>query len=410
MTQRNKATDGATQYTGALVSPHVIAKPDGSRIWRDQVITTSGPALYSMSEIDPDSGSREMVTCIKPIEEVTSRGFLASLEGAPILLRHGSSFIDKYNWRDRSVGHTQNARESTDRDANGNVQIIADLHVKDAHGIDMAESILRGISAAYTYEIEPTEDPKVFIQTNLRANHVALVDRPRMESARLTDSENEEIEVDTTTMNRLCDLLEKLLAMLGVKAETDARDPDQIPMVGSEPGKGAAPKRFADLTPVDALSKKERSTNPLGSDDSVDISSMIATLQGGSEVGDTMRCYDSLRLLKNQIAASGDLGLILGYNRAMTQVKAQLGSLVTKLPTGRAIALDTRTDQGSRGEFEESCAALRAKLLGEATENDRDPNKYYRRVSLGRDASKADNESYESQCKRVREKMLSTRP
>jgi hypothetical protein len=402
MTQR-------TQYTGSLVSPNVIAKPDGSRIWRDQTITTSGPALYAKGEID-GSGSREMVTVVKPIEEITSRGFLASCEGIPILLRHGVGFVDALNWRDRSYGHLQNVRVAPDRDSNGNVQIIGDVHVKDQFAIGQAETNLRGLSVAYTYSIDFDEQTGTFIQRNLRANHLALVDSPRMQSARLTDSENEEIEVDTVTMNRLCDLLEKLLEMNGVKAETDARDPDQIPMIASQPGKGAASKRFSDLTPVSALSKKERSTNPLGSDDSTDLSGMISTLQGGgAEIGDALRTYDHLKSIRNAIAGTGDVGLILSFNGAMTAVKSQLGQLVTKLPTGRAFALDTRTDGGSRGEFENSCRDMRSRLLGEATPGD--ANSYYRRVQLGRDSAQADGgESYETMMARFRQQMLSTRP
>ena len=400
-------------YTGNLVSPHVIAKPDGSRIWRDQTITTSGPALYAKGEID-GSGSREMVTVVKPIEEITSRGFLASCEGIPILLRHGVGFVDALNWRDRSNGHLQNVRVSPERDSNGNVQIIGDVHVKDQFAIGQAETNLRGLSVAYTYSIDFDEATGTFIQRNLRANHLALVDSPRMQSARLTDSENEEIEVDTVTMNRLCDLLEKLLEMNGVKAETDARDPDQIPMIASEPGRGAASKRFSDLTPVSAPAKKERSTNPLtnplGSDDSTDISSMISTLQGGGgEIGDALRTYDHLKSMKNAIAGTGDTSLIVSYNAAMTAIKSQLGQLVTKLPTGRAFALDTRTDGGSRGEFENSCRDMRSRLLGEATPGD--ANSYYRRVQLGRDSVQADGgESYETMMARFRQQMLHTRP
>jgi hypothetical protein len=401
MTQR-------TQYTGSLVSPNVIAKPDGSRIWRDQTITTSGPALYAKSEID-GSDSREMVTVVKPIEEITARAFLASCEGIPVLLRHGVGFVDALNWRDRSNGHLQNVRVSPERDSNGNVQIVGDVHVKDAFAIGQAETNLRGLSVAYTYSIDFDEATGTFIQRNLRANHLALVDSPRMQSARLTDSENEEIEVDTATMNRLCDLLEKLLATNGVKVEADARDLDQIP-IASEPGKGTAPNRFSDLTPVSALSKKERSTNPLGSDDSTDISSMISTLQGGgAEIGDALRTYDHLKSMKDAIAGTGDVGMILSYNAAMTAVKSQLGQLVTKLPTGRAFALDTRTDGGSRGEFENSCRDMRSRLLGEATPGD--ANSYYRRVQLGRDSAQADGgESYETMMARFRQQMLSTRP
>jgi hypothetical protein len=401
MTQR-------TQYTGSLVSPNVIAKPDGSRIWRDQTITTSGPALYAKSEID-GSDSREMVTVVKPIEEITARAFLASCEGIPVLLRHGVGFVDALNWRDRSNGHLQNVRVSPERDSNGNVQIVGDVHVKDAFAIGQAETNLRGLSVAYTYSIDFDEATGTFIQRNLRANHLALVDSPRMQSARLTDSENEEIEVDTATMNRLCDLLEKLLATNGVKVEADARDLDQI-TIASEPGKGTAPNRFSDLTPVSALSKKERSTNPLGSDDSTDISSMISTLQGGgAEISDALRTHDHLKSMKDAIAGTGDVGMILSYNAAMTAVKSQLGQLVTKLPTGRAFALDTRTDGGSRGEFENSCRDMRSRLLGEATPGD--ANSYYRRVQLGRDSAQADGgESYETMMARFRQQMLSTRP
>jgi hypothetical protein len=414
-----KAMDGATQYTGVLESDHKIAKEDGGKIWRDQVITTSGGAAYSMTELYPDSGSREMVTCVKPESEITSRAFLASCEGIPVLLRHGASFVDRFNWRDRSNGHLQNIRVSPERDAAGNVQIIGDVHIKDAFAIGQAETNLRGLSVAYTFEIEETDDPKVFIQRRLRANHLALVDAPRMKAAKLMDAESEETTMDAAMMDRLeklCKVLEQLAALCGAKVDggepvsTDAGDPDMIPDVVTQPGKGTPAKRFADLTAVTTLAKTARPSNPV-SDDSADISGMISTLQGGGAMNaeDARRCYDNLLLLKDPIARSGDVGMVRSFNEAMTNVKRQLGRLAMQPVRGTALAFDS-PPATSNGDFAERCHSMRMRLLGEKPA---DSNSYLRRVKLSSADSNKGAESdgdYETACARVRERMLNSKP
>ncbi len=405
------ATDATAAY-GKQTGPQTILKPGGGKIRFGQIVTGAVDTEYETRDVFPDSNSTEPITLCKSEAAISDPAFLASLEGCPLILTHGLKFIDRWNWKDRAVGHGQNFR--LDRDKNGTLVVRGDLHFQDGHGVDRTDNDLRSLSVGYEYQLEEV-DGKLY-QTNLRANHIAAVFSPRVPVAVMTDSQED--EMDAAVMSRLedlCKVLERLLSMLGGKSDsgetsTDARDPDAIPVITHQPGKGAAARSFPDLTAVAALLKGEQPTNPVG-DDSSDISSIVANLQGGAtgEMRDALRTYDALRSIRDSIAGTGELSLVRGYNEAMVTIKHQIGTLVMEAPRGKSIAFDTRTDKGSNGEFESACRDARARLLGEATPGD--PNSYFRRVQLtGKDGAKPDSESYEDQVKRVRERMLAARP
>jgi hypothetical protein len=87
-------------YLGTQLSPHrVRSETDGSLICRS-VVARSGFQNYKMSELEESSGSNEIVSVYRPPEEVLSREFLASLEGAALTENHPSSFVnpDNHSW------------------------------------------------------------------------------------------------------------------------------------------------------------------------------------------------------------------------------------------------------------------------------------------------------------------------
>src|SRR5215472_14807959 len=141
----------AEAYLATRISPHLARTPDGFLLCRNVVIARSGPLEYMPSELDlPGS---QHITVHRPPEAVTSRHFLASVEGAPLTDSHPGRFVDAGNFQVYSRGHAQNARVGP-RDEHGNVTVIADLFVADGGLAERVESgSVRDVSIGYDLDI-----------------------------------------------------------------------------------------------------------------------------------------------------------------------------------------------------------------------------------------------------------------
>lgn len=176
----------ATAYLASRMSPHLAHTPDGFLLCKDVVITRSGPLEYRADELDiPGAAGRVMVW--RPPEEVTSKRFLASVEGAVVCDSHPSRFVDPNNFQIHSRGHAQNARIGS-TDANGNVEILADLFINDQGLAAKVESgAVRDVSIGFDLAIEQDAKGR-WLQRNLRVNHIAVVPRGRAGSTRIMDA------------------------------------------------------------------------------------------------------------------------------------------------------------------------------------------------------------------------------
>lgn len=112
-------------------------------------------------------------------DEVRSADSLRSFSHAPVTLDHPSVPVTAANWKTLAVGEV-----STAATWDGN-RISLPLILKDADAIQQAEGGKRELSAGYTCDLDwtpgLTPDGLTFDaqQRNIRANHVAIVDRGR---------------------------------------------------------------------------------------------------------------------------------------------------------------------------------------------------------------------------------------
>jgi hypothetical protein len=166
---------------------HLARLPDGGLLCRDVIIARSGPLDYTAHELDIPPGGDARVTVWRPPEEVKSRRFLASIEGATVTDMHPSRFVDPQTYQIFARGHAQNARVGP-TDKNGHVTALADLFIHDDGLAQKVESgQVRDVSIGYNLDIVRDEIGR-WSQVNLRVNHVAVVPKGRAGSTRIMDA------------------------------------------------------------------------------------------------------------------------------------------------------------------------------------------------------------------------------
>lgn len=160
---------------------------DGYLVANARAVRT-GVQLYAGHEV----GKPElpMVSVYRPASSVFAADSLQSFTHAPITLDHPSTGVTSENWKELAVGEVSTAAQK-DGD-----WIALPLILKDARAIQAVETGKRELSAGYTCELvwgdgmSPSGEPYQATQTNIKINHLAIVDKARAGSkARIGDAQ-----------------------------------------------------------------------------------------------------------------------------------------------------------------------------------------------------------------------------
>lgn len=155
--------------------------PEGFLLCEAVPIARIGTLLYDESELVNEDGplieggAGGLVTIERNADEVFRAETIASFEGKPVTLAHPEDFVNPGNWRELSMGITQNVRRG---DGVENDLMLADLLITDAQAIEDVRNGLRQVSCGYDAEYEQLAVGRGR-QTNIVGNHVALVERGR---------------------------------------------------------------------------------------------------------------------------------------------------------------------------------------------------------------------------------------
>jgi len=166
--------------------------PEGFLLCEAVPIARTGTLIYDESELVNDDGpivqggDGGLVTIERNPDEVFRPETIASFEGKPVTLSHPDDFVTPENWRELSVGITQNVRQG---DGIENDLMIADLLITDAEAIGLVRITndpgtgapvkpLREVSCGYDADYEQLAVGRGR-QMNIVGNHVALVERGR---------------------------------------------------------------------------------------------------------------------------------------------------------------------------------------------------------------------------------------
>lgn len=175
-------------FTDAVTIAGTRRTDDGYLVAEAKAVRT-GIQLYTGDEV----GKPEMsvVRVYRPPESVFADASLQSFTHAPVTMDHPNDAVTAENWKDLAVGEVSTAAK---RDGEW---VYLPLILKDAAAIKGVEGGKRELSAGYVCELVwgdgVTPDGQQFDaqQTNIKINHLAVVDRARAGSkARIGDGAN----------------------------------------------------------------------------------------------------------------------------------------------------------------------------------------------------------------------------
>ncbi|UHS60604.1 DUF2213 domain-containing protein [Agrobacterium vaccinii] len=177
------------QFTDAVTVSGTRRTADGYLIAEAKSVRT-GIQLYSGDEVGkPDM---KVVRVYRPADQVFADSSLQSFTHAPVTMNHPDEAVTADNWKELAVGEVSTAAKKDGE------WVHLPLILKDAAAISSVESGKRELSAGYTCELVwgdgVTDDGQEFnaTQTNIKINHLAIVDRARAGSqARIGDSAGE---------------------------------------------------------------------------------------------------------------------------------------------------------------------------------------------------------------------------
>jgi hypothetical protein len=185
------------KFQDAVTISGTRKRSDGSLV-ADARVARTGIQLYLGSEVGKPEMS--LVRVMRPESEVFKSDTLASFAHRPLTNDHPSEMVTADNWRKHAVGNTgeEIARDGT--------FIRVPLMVSDAGAIADIEAGKRELSAGYTCDLDwtaGTHDGVAYdaVQTNIRANHIAIVGRGRAgSSVRIGDNWGPSPQHKETTM------------------------------------------------------------------------------------------------------------------------------------------------------------------------------------------------------------------
>jgi hypothetical protein len=234
-------------YYGSKISDNLSTSPEGFLICHNVPIARTGYQDYLGSELPQEMqeeyglSPQKMYKIYRSVEEVFSPATIASFEGKPFTDNHPTETVTIQNIGMYGKGHIQNIRRGS-----GEYQdmLIADIICTDEIvSNSIQQKLKREVSCGYDNVI--VKGKKGFEQTQIRGNHLALVENGRAgQKAAIQDSFPDAIdkqikEGETNKMAK--NIFHKMFAAWAKDA-----DPGEIEQALSEMGKDEDPGTSAD--------------------------------------------------------------------------------------------------------------------------------------------------------------------
>lgn len=281
----------ARAFYGSKISNNMTKTPEGFLICHNVPIARAGWYEYLEGEV-LDSGSMDKIIQVyRSPDEVFSNTAIASFEGKPFVDEHPQEeIITPENSSKYTKGTARNVRRSdSEKD-----MLIADIVVYDADVIKEIEEGKREISCGY--ECDYVESDGTYCQTNIRGNHVALVDAGRAgHRVRIKDSDIKKKIKDSKGENKG---MSKTLRNLTQKKDRPVNK--FLVAVGLKHiAKDAEPEEIADV--VDAIAEENSCDEESTSCDEETTPTNDAGEENSSEV---MKAIQALTEQMNSISAT----------------------------------------------------------------------------------------------------------
>lgn len=170
---------------GHKITPRIWEDNSGYLICYDCILARTGSYDYLESEIMQDGDPNKIVKVYRTPEEVFSPEAIASFENKPFCNEHPQDDVTPENYKDLMVGTIRNIRKGT-----GNLEncLVGDVIVFDPEVQELIKSgEKRELSLGYNTDIIQDQSGR-YVMTNIRGNHLALVDSGRAGCATIRDS------------------------------------------------------------------------------------------------------------------------------------------------------------------------------------------------------------------------------
>lgn len=171
----SSALDKMQFYVPEKIGHKQSITPEGFLLCEDVAIARTGEMLYAHGETPVPVGKDGITRIQRDADEVFKPQFLNSFSGKPVTNDHPPEDVQPHNWRDYTIGITLNPRRGSGAQDDC---IVADLLIYDQQGIRDVRSGKRDVSAGYKAQYDELS-PGIGKQSNMKANHVALVDSGR---------------------------------------------------------------------------------------------------------------------------------------------------------------------------------------------------------------------------------------
>lgn len=172
---KTKTNDRMGFLTVEKLGPKQSMTPEGFLLCESVPIARIGTQMYSDKEIPLEGDADGLLQIERAADEVFKEETLASFEGKPVTIDHPDTFVNPENWKELTVGVTQNVRRGAGIEDD---LLLADLLITDQQAIEAVRAGLREVSCGYEADYEQTA-PGKGRQLNIVGNHVALVERGR---------------------------------------------------------------------------------------------------------------------------------------------------------------------------------------------------------------------------------------
>lgn len=169
---------------GTKLTDRLWEDSNGQLICRDAIIARTGSYDYLESEILEGGDKNKIVKVFRTDDEVFDPVSIASFENKPFVDDHPQEDVSPENFRELSKGYMRDVRRGTGELSNC---LICDIVVTDPETIEEIKSgRKRELSLGYDTRII-NKDGK-YVMTQIRGNHLALVDSGRAGCATIRDS------------------------------------------------------------------------------------------------------------------------------------------------------------------------------------------------------------------------------
>jgi hypothetical protein len=191
-------------YCGSRISKHMAVMRNGALVCLGVPLARVGEQEYKGSELGLPTD--DIVTVVRPPDEVFNPAALASFEGVPLCDKHPGTFITPSNFSWYTRGHVQNIRRSADGES-----VLGDVIVNDESLIAKIKAGTRDISCGYETEYIRLRDGR-YMQTVIRGNHVAVVEVGRASTTKIMDAGEQDMDAEVEKrLDRLVTAVEKFV-------------------------------------------------------------------------------------------------------------------------------------------------------------------------------------------------------